>query len=103
MGRFNVQGIVSATSGLAIVQFQQVDDNDVVVYGFQNTPEEARELAQNIIEASFNAMYDAALWAWATEAYPDTPELGAHLIDAVRRFRTDKWGSPNQQIGESKI
>lgn len=95
MGRFEVQGIVSAQTREPLIQFRQMDDDDQEQYGFQLTPMEARELAQNILEASFNAVYDAALTAWAYEMDPDNQEMGFQMVTLIRRFRADKWGLPD--------
>lgn len=62
--------------------------------------ESARSHAQLVLEAVQNAVSDAAIVGWAT----DQNELGldvnaaAQLIDAVRRYRHDKWGQPDLEI-----
>jgi hypothetical protein len=94
VGRFEVQGVVSMKTGEPLVQFRQLDDNDVEESGFQVSPAEAREIAQNIQEAATNAVYDAALIAWAKER--DDEEMGVMLVDLIRRFRADKWGLPDR-------
>jgi len=96
MGRLEVQGIVSMDQGLPMVQFRQLDDDGNIEARWQGSPAEAREIAQHIIEASFNAVYDAALNAWAKEEFPDEPAAGPMFIDQIRRFRADKWGLPDQ-------
>ena len=96
MGRFEVQGIVSAKTGQPLIQLRQLDDNDIEEAGFQVPPMEAREIAHNILEAASNAVYDAALIAWAKEAFPDDEMMGARMVDLIRRFRADKWGLPDQ-------
>jgi len=95
MGRFEVQGIVSAQTGEPLVQLRQLDDNDVLEAGFQCSPAEARELAQNIQEAAANAVYDAALISW-TKDLPDGENMGPVLVDIIRRHRADRWGLPDQ-------
>jgi hypothetical protein len=94
VGRFEVQGIVSINTGEPLVQLRQLDENDVEESGFQVSPAEAREIAQNIQEAATNAVYDAALIAWAKES--DNEEMGVRLVDLIRRFRADKWGLPDR-------
>jgi len=94
MGRFEVQGIVSVQTGEPLVQLRQLDENDVEQYGFQISPMEAREMAQHIQEAATNAVYDAALIAWAKEG--DNEAMGVMLVDIVRRFRADHWGLPDR-------
>jgi hypothetical protein len=39
MGVFEVQGIISAESGLPMVQFRQLDDEGELVVGFQIPPQ----------------------------------------------------------------
>jgi hypothetical protein len=94
MGRFEVQGIVSAQTGEPLVQLRQLDDNDVEEFQFQVAVIEAREIAQHIIEATFNAVYDAALISWAKSQGDEA--MGVMLVDNVRRFRADKWGLPDR-------
>jgi len=94
MGRFEVQGIVSVKTGEPLVQLRQLDDEDEEVVGFQVSPGEAREIAQNIQEAATNAVYDAALIAWAKETNDEN--MGVMLVDLVRRFRADRWGLPDR-------
>jgi hypothetical protein len=97
MGVFEVQGVVSSETGLPLVQFRQLDEEDKLVMGFQVDPVEARDLAQNIQEAATNAIYEAALLSWAKERDPNGGEaMGAMMIDAVRRHRADKWGLPSR-------
>lgn len=96
MGRFEVQGIVSAQTGEPLVQLRQIDDEGNEEYGFQVAPVEAREIAHNILEATFNAVYDAALIAWTKEAFPGDEIMGAAMVDLIRRYRADHWGLPDQ-------
>lgn len=94
MGRFEIQGIVSSKTGEPLVQVRQLDDEDNETYGFQVGTIEAREIAQNFLEASFNAIYDAAIIAWAKEI--NNEEMGIMLVDVIRRFRADHWGLPDR-------
>jgi len=96
MGRFEVQGIVSMKTGEPIVQMRQVDDNGVEESRFQLSPMDAREIAQNILEAASNAVYDAALIAWAKEAFPEDEMMGIAMVDLIRKYRADKWGLPDR-------
>jgi hypothetical protein len=96
MGRLEVQGIVAAANGLPFVQCRQLDDNDNLESQFQFSPAEARDVAQNLIEASFNAVYDAALISWAKEMSPEDPDMGPRMVMIIREFRADKWGLPDQ-------
>ena len=96
MGRLEVQGIVSAKTGEPLVQFRQLDDDGQLQAGWQVPPADAREMAQQVVEAAMNAVYDAALIAWAKEAWPDDEEMGARIVDLIRRYRADAWGLPDQ-------
>jgi hypothetical protein len=96
MGRLEVQGIVSVINGLPMIQFRQLDDDDNLEAQWQASPAEARDMAQNIIEASFNAVYDAALIAWAKEVSPEDDAMGPKMVALIRQFRADKWGLPDQ-------
>lgn len=96
MGRFEVQGIVSAKTGDPLVQFRQLDNEDNEQYGFQVEPTKAQELAHNILEAATNSVYDAALIAWAKEAFPDDKTMGPSMVNLIREFRVDRWGLSSQ-------
>lgn len=96
MGRLEVQGIVSAKTNEPLIQVRQLNDDGTEEYAFQCTPMEAREMAQNFVEAAANAVYDAALVAWAKENWPDDQVMGFAILTEVRNFRADKWGLPDQ-------
>jgi hypothetical protein len=96
MGRFEVQGIVSAKTSEPLVQLRQLDDDDNEQFGFQVSPGEAREIAQNILEAATNAVYDAALVSWANDMEPENKEMGFQMVTLIRRYRADRWGLPDQ-------
>jgi hypothetical protein len=96
MGRLEVQGLVSAATGEPLVQFRQLSDDDRVEAQWQASPLEAREMAQQTVEAAMNAVYDAALYAWARENWPDDPGLAAGMLDVIRRYRADTWGMPDR-------
>ena len=96
MARLEIQGIVSSTNGLPFVQCRQLDDDGELESQFQFSPAEARDVAQNLIEASFNAVYDAALISWAQMTSPDRPEMGPQMVSLIRQYRADKWGLPDQ-------
>jgi hypothetical protein len=96
MGRLEVQGIVSMKNGLPLVQFRQLDDDDNLEARWQATPAEAREMAQHIVEASMNAVYDAALISWAKTMWPDDEEVGPRLVSLIRDYRADIWGLPDR-------
>lgn len=96
MGRLEVQGIVSAQTGLPLVQFRQLGDDGKLEAGWQATPAEAREMAQQVQEAATNAVYDAALILWAKETWPDDPAMGARMLQLIRDHRADAWGLPDQ-------
>lgn len=92
MGVFEVQGIVSAVTGEPMVQMRQLNDKGEIQFSFSMPPMEARETAQNIVEAAANAVCEAAIIAWAKEN--DNENMGIMLIDVIRRYRSDKWGLP---------
>ena len=96
MGRLEVQGIVAAATGEPVVQFRQVADDGTVDAEWQAPPADAREMAQQVIEAAMNAVYDAAVWAWAKETWPDDPMMGARMLEMIRDHRADTWGLPDQ-------
>lgn len=97
MGRFEVQGIVAFSNDMPYVQLRQLDDNDVEESKIQVSPAEAREIAQNILEAATNAIYDAAVISWSKEYDPENGEvMGMALIDLIRKYRADKWGLPDR-------
>lgn len=96
MGRLEVQGIVSARDGIPRVQFRQLDDNGQVEAMWQSEIIEAREMSQQIVEAAMNAVYDAAIIAWAKEMWPDDDLMGGKMLTLIRAFRADRWGLPDQ-------
>jgi hypothetical protein len=97
MGRLEVQGIVSAKTDEPLVQFRQLDDDGKLVVGWQTGVMEAREMAQQVVEAAMNAVYDAAIVAWAKEFWPDEwQDISAKMLTMMRRYRADAWGLPDQ-------
>lgn len=97
-GRLEVQGIVAARPNDQVeplVQFRQIEDGEPTAQ-WQAGVIEAREMAQQIIEAASNAVYDAALIAWAREEWPDDLNMAEGLVSAVREYRADSWGLPDQ-------
>jgi uncharacterized protein YodC (DUF2158 family) len=95
-GRLEVQGIVSVKDGMPRVQFRQLDGDGKVEAEWQNEVSEAREMAQQVLEAAMNAVYDAAIVAWAKEAWPDDELMGARMLQLIRDYRADHWGLPDQ-------
>jgi len=99
-GRLEVQGIVSHKTGEPLVQFRQLVDGEVKA-DWQVGVADAREMSQQIVEAAMNATYDAALVAWIKEMWRDEPQkeqekIMAGLLTAIRTFRADAWGLPDQ-------
>ena len=98
-GALEVVGGVSFQTGKPFVQMnwgEQVGQLDV---------EAARGHAQLIVEAVQNAITDAALYAWALDddgGLALDQQRAAGLIDALRRYRHDKWGQPDLEIEFSK-
>lgn len=96
MGRLEVQGIVAMADGLPYVQCRELDDDDVVIAQWQATPAEARDMAQQLVEASMNAVYDAALISWAKTVAPEDKDMGPRMVGLIREFRADAWGLPDR-------
>lgn len=96
MGRLEVQGIVSAKTGLPRVQFRQLDDDGNLEAGWESDVADAREMAQQVLEAAMNAVYDAAVMAWSKEVWPDDARMGGQMLSLIRRYRADNWGLPDQ-------
>lgn len=96
MGRLEVQGIVSKLDNLPYVQFRQLNDNDKIEAEWQASPAEAREMAQMVVEASMNAVYDASIIAWAKEMWPNDEQRVWGLLTMIRDYRADKWGLPDR-------
>lgn len=97
MGRLEVQGIVSATDRLPRIQFRQLNDKGEVEAEWQTEVIEAREMAQQVLEATMNAVYDAAVVAWAIEMSPENGEMMAsQMLTLIRKYRSDHWGLPDQ-------
>jgi hypothetical protein len=91
-GALEVVGGVSVTTGKAYVQFAWGENRGQV------DVDTARGHAQNVLEACSNATADAALLAWARDELDLDLDRGAHLIDAVRRYRADRWGQPDLEV-----
>jgi len=96
MGRLDVQGIVSVSDGIPRVQFRQLNSEGEIEAEWQSEVIEAREMAQQILEATMNAVYDAAIIGWASEVWPEDPMMGAQMLTMIRKYRADKWGLPDQ-------
>lgn len=96
MARLEVQGIVSSQTGMPLVQLRQFNDDGIEEVGFQLSPDQAREVAHNILEAATNAIYDAALILWANETWPEDELMGARMVALIRDHRADHWGLPDQ-------
>lgn len=97
MGRLEIQGIVSEKTGEPLIQFRQLDDNGKLIVGWQSGVVEAREMAHQVVEASVNAVYDAAIVAWAKEIFPNEWEdVSGKMLTIIRRYRADAWGLPDQ-------
>lgn len=91
-GTLDVVGIVSAESGKPIVQLSWGEQAG------QISPEQARAHALLILEAAQNAVADAAILGWARDELNVDLERGAQLLDALRRYRADRWGQPDLQL-----
>lgn len=96
MGRLEVQGIVAANTREPVVQCRMLDDDDNETAKWQATVGEAREMAQQLVEAAMNATYDAAIFTWAIDEVKIEEHAAYGMLDAVRRFRADTWGLPDR-------
>jgi hypothetical protein len=96
MGRLEVQGIVSAKDGMPRVQFRQLNDEGELEAGWETEIIEAREMSQQVLEAAMNAVYDAAIVAWAKEMWPEDEMMGPRMLMLIRDYRADHWGLPDQ-------
>jgi hypothetical protein len=56
------------------------------------TPDDARSAARDIIEASFNATIEAALYLYLTSERAWRDADAARLVGGLRRWRADRWG-----------
>jgi hypothetical protein len=88
-GTFEVVGGVSVKTGRPYVQLEWGASIGQV------SPEEARSHALLLLEAAQNAVADAAILGWARDELDVDLERGAQLIDALRRYRADRWGQPD--------
>jgi len=100
-GRLEVQGIVSMKTDEPMVQFRQLERSPgtewETVAEWQAVVSDAREMAQQVLEAAMNATYDAALVGWVKENWPDDwQEMVGPLLTQIRRYRADTWGLPDQ-------
>jgi hypothetical protein len=62
------------------------------VDGGRFTPDEARAHARDVIEASFNAAVDAAVYLYLTSEKRWRDAEAAQLLGGIRRWRADRWG-----------
>jgi hypothetical protein len=87
-----VVGGVSATTGKPYVQVEwgpmrgQID------------VEAARGFATNLLESCANAVAEAALIEWARVELELDLDRAAGMIDALRRYRRDRWGQPDLEL-----
>jgi hypothetical protein len=91
-GPLFVVGGVSNRTGEAFVQ---------VEWGAQRGQvdvDTARGFARNLEEACANGVADAALLAFGRDELDLDLDRAAGLIDAVRRYRADRWGQPDLEL-----
>jgi hypothetical protein len=55
----------------------------------------ARSHAHAVLEACTNAVADAAILQWARDELDLDQERAIVLIDAMRRYRADRWAQPD--------
>jgi hypothetical protein len=90
-----VQGIIGGNPAepKPVVQIRFMRGDETVAMG-QFDPDEARQHAQLVAEASTNAVYEAALLQWLVEELGIDFEAAGTAIGAMRIWRADKWGQP---------
>ena len=91
-GMIGVLGGVSFQTGRPYVQ---MDWGESVG---QLEVESARAHAMLILEAAQNAVNDAALLEWCRNELDLDRERAAQMIDALRTYRTDRWGQPDLEL-----
>lgn len=91
-GALFVVGGVSVLTGKPFVQFSWGDNRGQV------DADTARSHAQKVQEAVANAVADAAILAWAVDELKVEREQAVGMIDAMRRYRSDRWGQPDLEL-----
>lgn len=91
-GALEIVGGVSTLTGKPYVQFSWGENRGQV------DVDTARGHAQLVIEVCANATADAALLAWGRDALDLDLEHAAQMIDALRRYRADRWGQPDIEL-----
>jgi len=91
-GPLSVVGGVSATTGAPYVQMEWGRNRGQV------DVDTARAHAHAILEACTNAVADAAILQWARDELDLNTERAVVLIDAMRRYRADRWGQPDLEL-----
>lgn len=91
-GALMVVGGVSVTTGKPFVQFSWGGNRG------QTDADTARAHANAVHEAVTNAVADAAILAWALDDMKLDRERAVLLIDAMRRYRADRWGQPDTEL-----
>lgn len=91
-GTISVLGIVSSASGEPRVQIEWGEN------AAQLSVEAARAHALLMLEAAQNATSDASVVEWATDEMHLDRDQAAVMLDAVRRYRRDRWGQPDLDI-----
>jgi hypothetical protein len=91
-GTLEVLGIVSARTGQPVVQLEWGGATG------QLDVEQARAHALLIVEAAQNAVADAAILEWAKDELELDLDRASALVDALRRYRSDRWGQPDLDI-----
>ena len=92
-GDLSVRGAVSVTTGRPYVELAWGENVG------QLSVEEARAHALLQLEAAQNAVSDAALFAFARDGLGLGLDEAATAVDVMRRYRTDKWGEPHDELG----
>lgn len=96
MDTVEIVGIVSRETGEPYVMFDVLNATGESVTKFKLHPDEARELAQNILEAATNAVYESTIILWSQSVNNENPDIGIHLVSMIREYRQDRWGRSAQ-------
>lgn len=90
-----VQGIIGGNpvEPEAVVQIRFMRDGEPIAKA-QFSPDDARAHAQLVAEAATNAVYETGMFQWLVEELGIDHARAGQAIEAMRIWRSDKWGQP---------
>jgi len=91
-GALEIVGGVSGITGKPYVQFSWGENRG------QTDVDTARDHARLVLESCANAVAEAALLEWARDELDVDVERAVVMIDALRRYRHDRWGQPDLEL-----